>query len=237
MAERESASRLTRSTSSSAEVADYLRRHPDFLIEHPDLLRLLTPPAHDRGNGVVDMQRYMLERLRGDLGKLQDQQNDLISTARVNLSIQSRVHAAVLALLAATTLEHLIEVIATDLAVHLEVDTVVLGFEALDRVAPGQEARGLRLFPRGRIDRLLGGAREIVLIADEPGDPAIFGAAAGLVRSQALLRLQLRRDAPLGVLAFGARAPDKFHPGQGTELLTFLGRAVELTIRGWLERG
>jgi uncharacterized protein YigA (DUF484 family) len=182
------------------------------------------------------MQRYMLERLRGELGKLQDSQNDLIATARENLSIQSRIHASILALLGATTLEHLIEVITTDLAVHLEVDSVVLGFEALDRVAPGQQARGLRLFPRGRIDRLMAGAREVLLIADAPGDSELFGSAATLVRSQALLRMQLRRDAPMGVLAFGARDPQKFHPGQGSELLTFLGRVVELSIRAWLER-
>ena len=236
MAEREAAPRITRATPTGTEVADYLRRHPDFLVEHPDLVRLLTPPAHDRGEGVVDMQRYMLERLRGELGKLQESQNDLIITARENLSIQGRIHAAILALLGATTLEHLIEVITTDLAVHLEVDVVVLGFEALDRVAPGQQARGLRLFPRGRIDRLMAGAREVLLIADTPGDSELFGSAATLVRSQALLRMQLRRDAPMGVLAFGARDPQKFHPGQGSELLTFLGRVVELSIRAWLDR-
>ena len=236
MAEREAAPRISRTTPTGAEVADYLRCHPDFLVEHPDLLRLLTPPAHDRGEGVVDMQRYMLERLRGELSKLQDSQNELIATARENLSIQTRIHAAILALLGATALEQLIEVITTDLAVHLEVDAVVLGFEALDRVAPGQQARGLRLFPRGRIDRLMAGAREVLLIADTPGDSELFGSAATLVRSQALLRMQLRRDAPMGVLAFGARDPQKFHPGQGSELLTFLGRVVELSIRAWLDR-
>lgn len=237
MAERESAPRLTRTGPTGSEVADYLRHHPDFLTEHPDLVRLLTPPAHDHGEGVIDMQRYMLERLRGELGKLQESQNELIATARENLSIQSRVHAAILAMLGASTLEHLIEVITTDLAVHLEVDAVVLGFEAADRVSPGQETRGLRLFPKGRIDRLMAGGRDIVLLADTPGESELFGSAASLVRSQALLRMQLRRDAPVGVLAFGARDPDKFHPGQGTELLTFLGRVVELAIRAWLDRG
>ena len=236
-ADRESASRIARTDPTSADVADFLRRHPNFLNEHPDLLRLLTPPAVDHGNAVVDMQHYMLERLRGDLGRLQESQSGLIATARINMAIQSRVHTSVLAILSATTLEHLIEVITTDLAVHLEVDTVVLGFEAMDRVATGQETRGLRLFPKGRIDRLMAGGREALLLADMQGDPDLFGGAASLVRSQALLRLQLRRDAPLGVLAFGARDPEKFHPGQGTELLTFLGRVVELSIRAWLDRG
>ena len=237
MADREGAPKLAGTTPTGSEVAEYLRRHPDFLVEHPDLVRLLTPPAHDRGEGVIDMQRYMLEKLRGEIGRLQDSQNDLIATARENLSIQARIHAAIISLLGATTLEHLIEVITTDLAVHLEVDAVVLGFEALDRVAPGQQARGLRLFPRGRIDRLMAGARDVVLASDIQADPELFGSAASLVRSQALLRMQLRRDAPMGVLAFGSRDPEKFHPGQGTELLTFLGRVVELSIRAWLDRG
>ena len=49
------------------------------------------------------MQRYMLEKLRGEIGKLQQSQNDLIATARVNLSIQARIHASILSLLGATT--------------------------------------------------------------------------------------------------------------------------------------
>ena len=50
--------------------AEYLRRHPDFLLEHPDLVWVLTPPEQRSGNGVVDMQRYMLERMKTDLAKL-----------------------------------------------------------------------------------------------------------------------------------------------------------------------
>jgi len=48
------------------EVAAYLRRHPDFLVEHPELLGALTPPALQRGDSVVDMQHFMLQRLRSD---------------------------------------------------------------------------------------------------------------------------------------------------------------------------
>jgi hypothetical protein len=39
-----------------------------------------------------------------------------------------------------------------------------------------------------------------------------------------------------GILAFGARVSSKFHSGQGTELLNFLGRAVEAAARGCLDR-
>ena len=73
----------------------------------------------------------------------------------------------------------------------------------------------------------MAGAREVLLVSDTPGDSELFGSAASLVRSQALLRMQLRRDAPMGVLAFGARDPDKFHPGQGTEESANVGADAE----------
>jgi uncharacterized protein YigA (DUF484 family) len=41
---------------------------------------------------------------------------------------------------------------------------------------------------------------------------------------------------PPGILAFGSRQTGKFHQGQGTELLSFLGRAVECALHGWLAR-
>ncbi len=222
--------------STSAAVADYLRRHPDFLQDHPDLLDVLTPPAQRRGDGVVDMQRYMVQRLQGELGTLKTQQAEIIAASRANLATQNRIHAAVVSMLGATTLEHLIEIITTDFAIHLEVDVVALAFEALDRVAPNSNARFLKLLSKGRIDRMMAGARDILLMADTPGEDELFGGMASLVRSQALVRLNLRREAPFGLIAFGARAPDRFHPGQGTEMLSFLGRTVELTLRGWLDR-
>ena len=55
---------------SAAEVADYLKRHPDFLVEHADLIALLTPPSRRQGDNVVDMQHFMLDRLRADLQRV-----------------------------------------------------------------------------------------------------------------------------------------------------------------------
>jgi uncharacterized protein YigA (DUF484 family) len=237
MAETDSAKALAGAIPpTSAAVADYLRKHPDFLIEHPDLLWVLTPPAQRSENGVVDMQRYMLERMRTDLAKLTAAQAELIATSRGNLATQGRIHAAVLAVLTAKSLPHCIDTIATDLPMHLEVDAIGLGFEMLDQVPQAETAQNLRILPRGTVDRLMGERRDILLLADEPGDAVIYGGAATLVHSQALLRLQLKRDMPPGILAFGARTTAKFTSGQGTELLNFLGRAVEAALCGWLTR-
>ena len=66
---------------------------------------------------------------------------------------------------------------------------------------------------------------------------ALFGGAAGLVRSQALLRISIGRGAPIGLLCIGARRAGRFHPGLSTELLSFLARVLGITISQWLSPG
>jgi uncharacterized protein YigA (DUF484 family) len=41
----------------------------------------------------------------------------------------------------------------------------------------------------------------------------------------------------MGLMCLGSRTAETFQPGLGTELLSFLARALETTIAQWLERG
>jgi uncharacterized protein YigA (DUF484 family) len=186
------------------------------------------------GKGVLDFQYFMVERLRGEVGRLKEQQRELISTTRANINNQNRIHAAVLFLLDARSFEQLIQTITTDLAVLLDLDVAGLVVEANRSEVPHVHASGVRVVEAGTVDGWLG-KRDVMLFADTPGDPAIFGGAAGLVRSQALIRIQVSEETPPGLLAFGSREPDMFHTGQGTELVCFLARVVERSIRAWLD--
>jgi uncharacterized protein len=217
------------------EVAAYLRKHPDFLNERPELIAALTPPTEHRGEGVIDMQHFMLQRLRGEVKLLKSQQRALLATSRSNMASQNRVHAAVLAIVAAKSFEQLIQVVTTDLAIILDVDVVMIGVESSAAAQPRLPMHGVQILRRGTVEHLLGDERMTLLCDETPGDPALFGAAAGLVRSQALLRVHVSDHAPVGLLCIGTRRADRFHPGQGTELLSFLARSLELTIAAWLD--
>jgi uncharacterized protein YigA (DUF484 family) len=217
------------------EVAAYLRKHPDFLNERPELIATLTPPMEHRGEGVVDMQHFMLQRLRGEVKLLKSQQRALLATSRSNMASQSRVHAAVLAIVAAKSFEQLIQVVTTDLAIMLDVDVVTIGVESATASQPRLPMHGVQILRRGTVEHILGDERMTLLCDETTGDPALFGAAAGLVRSQALLRVHVGDHAPVGLLCIGTRRADRFHPGQGTELLSFLARSLELTIAAWLD--
>ena len=219
------------------EVLAYLNRHPGFLADHPELADLLTPPAHQRGAGVVDMQQFMLQRLQGELTRLRGQQRALISTSRSNLTSQTRIHAGVLAIIGATSFEQLIQTVTTDLAVLLDVDVVTLCVESDTGPLPRPPLPGVLLLPPGEVDRLLGPDKDALLEDEVRGDPGLFGSGAGLVHSEALLRLSVGSHAPAGILALGSRRPHKFKAGQGTELLCFLAQALEITIFQWLDLG
>jgi uncharacterized protein len=218
------------------QIADYLRRHPDFLLRYPELLAVLAPPSRDDGNGVVDMQSFMIERLRAEVERLTERHHDLLDAGRKTLNRQGQVHDAVTALLSATTLEHLVEVITSDLPRLLNVDVVALCVE--DRGDAGRRCgpNGITCLDGGAIDHVLGAGRDLQA-GDDHGltdDERIFGAGTGLVRSAALARLTLGGTAPTALLALGSRRPDRFPAGQGGEPLGFLARVLEHCLRAWL---
>jgi uncharacterized protein YigA (DUF484 family) len=220
----------------SREVIAYLRDHPNFLERYPEALRLLRPPSRRMAEGVIDFQHFMLERLRRDLARLHQEQNSLIATSRGNLASQSRVHKGVLAMLSAASFEQLLQIVTTDLAVLIDVDIVTLGIESTTSPTTRLPVSGLHLLRAGMVAALLGPTRDALLCTDIRGDPVLYGGAAGLVRSQALLRLSFGSPAPAGLLCIGTRHPDTFHPGLGTELLSFLARTLEIRVSQWLGR-
>ncbi len=218
-----------------ARIAAYLRKHPDFLLRHSDLVRVLTPPGARDGGNVEDFRSFLIERLRQEAERLQADTRDLVVTSRDNLTGQRRVHDAVLALIGAPDFEHLVQVVTTDLAVVLDLDVVTLCVEVADAKWPRAVASGVFTLQPGAVDELIGPGRDFVLFRKRPGERAVFGSATGLVQSSALLRLRFGAKAPTGLLALGSRNDDMFHPGQGTELLNFLARVVELCVRAWLD--
>lgn len=229
----------TPSEITDVQVVAFLRENPDFLERYPQLLSVIVPPerefedADPSGGEVVDLQGAMLDRMRSELAQRDEQSGELIDAGRANLQSQNRIHAAVIALLSSRSLDHMLEILTIDLAGLLNVDAVALCLEG-GAVTPTTN-QGVRVVPIGTIDKIVDPSRTITLREHVEGDRRIYGEASGLVRSEAMLRLSIRDDAPCALLALGSRDPDRFHAGQGSELLTFLARIMEHCIRTWLD--
>ncbi|SDG54636.1 DUF484 family protein [Roseospirillum parvum] len=228
-----------------AAVAHWLRSHPEalgrLLAGDPALIDALLnapdpapPPAQGK---VVSLQPFLMSRLRREMADLKASTEDLIHTSRANLSIQGRTHEAALALLDAAELPALADTLAERLPLILELDACVLCLETGPRVLSEAVRTQVTNLPQGTVDVILGPGRDVLLREKVEGGVNLYGPAAGLVCSDALVRLRPPAldgtPMPTGLLALGSRVEGTFSPGQGVELLTFLA-AVLARVTGRL---
>ena len=99
----------------------------------------------------------------------------------------------------------------------------------------GRRCSGVYVLAPGAIDAALGADSQARLRREIVGEDAFFGETARLVKSDVLMRLRISSGSPDGVMCFGARDPEAFGPEQSTELLFFLAKVLENSIRAWLD--
>jgi hypothetical protein len=192
-----------------AFVEAFLRANPAWLAEHPDLYRVLEPPARLHGDGVTDHMAAMLRLQR-------ERADGLLAAGRVTAGLAGRVQDAVLALFRSTDPA---DCVSGEMPGILAVDAAHLCIEA--------EYPGARRLPDGMIARLLDGRQ--VVFRDAPADARLLHAeAAGLARHDALVRVP--GEGPAALLALLARDRHMLDPAQGTGPLGFLGRAVAAAL-------
>lgn len=208
-------------------VIDYLRAHPGFLQDHPQVCTLLDPPGRHFPDPVVDMQAFLLDRLRHELDRTRDRLHGVVAASRANMTSQQRIHAAVIALCDTADQRAVVRVLTECLPEALEVDALVLVVEEGD--SPLAKIEGVRVVPAGTLLKVLGEGRQVLLRGGAEVQEAVFGDGAGALKSEALLRLD-HAGLPPCLVAFGARQADRFHEGQGTELLTFLGGVIAASL-------
>lgn len=141
-----------------SDVIAYLRRNPRLLLQNPDLLAAIAPDTRfETDTVVVDMQRFVVERLRRQVDDMKVASDRLVTTTRTNMSLIERTMECALALLYARDFSELTQILHDDLPVHLGVDAVACCFESdtppveagqTVRSLPGQGAYGLSGFHR-----------------------------------------------------------------------------------------
>ena len=186
-------------------------------------------PERDFGAGVADFQVKALHALRREADELRAGARDVVHMARENLSTQVATHQAVVALLAAQSLDELFTVLIQDVPNLIQVDLAVIVSEPSVSLSYTQRVTRVSC---GMIDQLLG--QDGVRLRTLPNlDPSIYHEASSLICSDALVRLK-SSDHPPALLALASRNPATFEPGQGTELLVFFGNRFDFCLSRWL---
>ncbi len=214
-------------------VMDYLKKHPQCLDRHPDILAELTFP-HESGSAVSLVERQ-IKVLRDNNQQLKNQLAELIHIARENEELSQRFHRLSLELMAG---EHLHDIIAMT---HDQVETFFytdyVGFCFNDELASqlkGQEKNILdpKSKHAARIKKWMH-SRKPVFGPFDPGLQKLLLGEHNPLASYALIPLYHTTD--MGLLILGSKSRDRFAEGMGTVFLNQLGELISSKLKNYLK--
>lgn len=213
-----------------AEVASYLRRHPAFLHDYPDLALTLLPPREE--GKTTSLASYQLDVLRDKNRELGRRLTELVNIANENEQLVQRVHALNLSLMREATLAGSVRRVVAGLREDFNTEFVRLVLLRADPELPAADwlivqPQGVQALPEFA-EFFRNGEALCGRLQPEKLD-FLFGKHADDVHSSALLALG-ERDAPLGLLAIGSTDTNRFHPGMGTMFLKLIGETVAAAI-------
>ena len=206
------------------EVEAFLRAHPGFLSERPDIYRVLVPPRRLHGENLTDHMAAMLAAERGRARALESEVHAALEAGRAGAGLSVRVRLAVLALMRT---QDVMEAVTQEIPALLGVETCTLAAEP--GLGPGTLPANVIRLPRGAVTRLVGHGRDAVVRASPTDIDLLHAEAAPLVVRDALARVPLAAGPPM-LIAVGARDPASLPMRQTVALLAFLGRAVAAAL-------
>ena len=204
------------------EVAAWLRRHPTFLKQFPDLALTMVVPRDD--GPTASLASYQLEVLRDKNRELSRRLADLGANAQINERLAVRTHQLTLALMRQTSAADTLRAMAASLEEDFAGDLVrIVSFDDVPELA---EAPWLQVIAKDDAklapfhDCLRDGEPICGRLQQEKND-VLYGERVNEVSSTALLPLP-----GVGLIAVGSYDPNRFYPGMGTLFLRMMGESL-----------
>lgn len=181
---------------------------------------------------VISFEERAVARLRERLGAAEEANQDLLAFARGHSGAVASIHEAVLAALEADSLETLFHVVTQEWPLILGLDSVALALVVGDKGFRA-DADGVQFVAPPILAKAMRSVDGVEMRNVGRGHP-LFGPAASLIRSEALVRIDAEPPLPNGLLVLGQRAEQRLDGRHGAELLLFLGSGLAAIIRRWL---
>jgi uncharacterized protein YigA (DUF484 family) len=181
---------------------------------------------------VIPFEERAVATLRDRLGAVESANEDLIAFARGHSGATASIHAAVLALMEADSVDALFDIVTKAWPRILGLDVVTLALVADDlgfRVHQG----AIELVERKLVDRAIDQVDGIVMRTTARGH-ALFGREAAAIRSEGIVPLHSEAPLPYGLLLLGQRVEASLDARHGAQLLGFLGDSLGAMLRRWL---
>lgn len=211
---------------SAHEVAGFLRRHPDFLAQYPDLALSLTMPRE--AGEATSLLSYQVDVLRDKNRELARRLHELFGNAEDNERLAVRTHQLALNLMRAGDASAVLRAMVASLQEDFGSELIRIMLHK--PVAGVGECEWLRIRPPGHADwqpfrDFMAGDEPLCGRVQQDKLECLFGEKAGLVQSIALLPLNGR-----GMVAIATHDPHRFYPGMGTLFLRMMSEALDVAL-------
>lgn len=214
----------------SDQVVTFLTDHPEFFVEHPELVRQLKIPT-DAGV-AISLAEFQIRKLREQVASLERENDHMIETARINSVLFERTRSLVLALLDAQDLEDVSVALDEKLAQGFDIPVVRLLLsdqfqipDSLPLIAPIQRSA---FEDGGALAHAISDQAPWIGRLNKERRQALFGDAMNQVESCATLGLI--RGHTYGLLALGHPDPTHFQSNQDTLFLDHIGEALAMIL-------
>ncbi|WP_347505449.1 DUF484 family protein [Pseudomonas anguilliseptica] len=207
----------------SETVAAYLRLHPEFFIDHDELIPELRIP-HQRGDTVSLVERQV-KLLRERNIEMRHRLSQLMDVARDNDRLFDKTRRLVLDLLDASSLEEVVSCVEDSLRREFQVPFVSLILFSEAPLPVGRSVSSAEAHQA--IGGLLAGGKTICGVLREHELNFLFGSEDGAQVGSAAV-VSISHQGLHGVLAIGSADSQHYKSSLGT---LFLGYIVEVLAR------
>lgn len=213
------------STSLEEVVADFLRKNPRFLLDHPDILENLEL-SHNSGVATSLIERQV-EALRANNEDLDRQLKRLVNVAADNEQLMARLHQLTIALMQIDSHTGFFTELGNALLNDFNAD--ILQFCLFDEDI-ARDAGDDVVFIRREDESLqpfmthLHKNQSVCGRLSESKMVFLFGSKARWIQSTALV--PLGESGSFGMMAIGSSDPSRFFPGMGTLFLELLAQVI-----------
>jgi uncharacterized protein len=215
---------------SADDIANFLRAHPDFFEQYPDVLLSLNV-SHPHGGRTVSIPERQLIATREKSKLLETKLAELIHFGEENDVLSRKIHALTLKLVSCKTLNESVDTLYLDLLDRFQVPHVAVRLWDVTTAATGSETADTPEFQTVPAE-----LKQFVEAMTEPycGNHPVyethlwFGEHAPHLKSYAMM--PLKTDSCFGLLLMASENAERFYADMGTMFITRLSDVFAYSV-------
>lgn len=218
-------------------IVKFLRDNPDFFERHRDLLAAMILPHEHQG--AVSLVERQVQILREQKEAQKKRLNTLVANAQLNEKLNNQINQLILALLDATDLDHVLDIVQSRLSKDFNADTVVVRLfnTGHPTLAARPDVVDWSEPVLGAFEKIIKERRPACGQLKHGQLESLFSDEAGQIASAALIPLVESEDSKTcyGMLAIGSHERDRFSADMGTMFLSQIGNILARVLKRTLD--